>query len=33
MRQMLSDNGWQVLALHPKDPERYIAPHFVCRPG
>ena len=33
MRQLLGNNGWEVLALHPRDPERYIASHFVCRPG
>lgn len=33
MRRLLGANRWEVLALHPKDPERYIQHYFVCRPG
>lgn len=32
MRDLLAKNGWEALALHPKDDARFIQHHFVCAP-
>jgi len=32
MRSLVERNGWAVLALHDKDPKKFIQHHFVCGP-